>query len=299
MLALVALAALVAGLVSGGGGDTEGDGRTLEITAGEKTVLRVDLAGAASPADVRGRLSDADRSLRRALVVRRGAATIRYRLDRERALAAAAGLGEGGGRAEVAAQPVSASIDAPVVAQKLRNNCETASLQTLLATRGVEAEQLDLQAQLPRSGPPDPVDEGGTRVWGDPELGYVGRPEGGGVAGGFGVYQQPVMGVAARRGVKLRDMTGEPIETVRERILEGHAVMVWIALAPGGPYGEWQSPEGKPIRVTFNEHTLVLNGVRPNGDFEVVNPLEGTREVWSESRVEAARELLERRALST
>ena len=44
-------------------------------------------------------------------------------------------------------------IEAPVIAQKLRNNCETAGLSVLLATRGVRAGQLDLQNDLPRSGP--------------------------------------------------------------------------------------------------------------------------------------------------
>jgi len=105
---------------------------------------------------------------------------------------------------------VTSRIEAPVIAQKLRNNCETAGLSVLLATRGVRAGQLDLQNDLPRSGPIDPDDSGAQRVWGDPERGDVGRANGGGVG----------------RGVTLRDLTGQPSAVVYERVRAGGAVMV-------------------------------------------------------------------------
>ena len=59
----------------------------------------------------------------------------------------------GSAAVQVVRRPVTSRIEAPVIAQKLRNNCETAGLSVLLATRGVRAGQLDLQNDLPRSGP--------------------------------------------------------------------------------------------------------------------------------------------------
>jgi hypothetical protein len=66
------------------------------------------------------------------------------------------------------------------VPQLLRNNYETAALSMLLATRGVSVDQLTLQRRLRRSGPldPQPGDAGRLPIWGDPDLGFVGRANG-------------------------------------------------------------------------------------------------------------------------
>lgn len=112
------------------------------------------------------------------------------------------------GATSVVAQRGRRSFPAPVIAQRLHNNCESAALEVLLATHGIRVDQLRLQAALPRSGPLDPQGTGPDRVWGDPDLGFVGRADGGGTAGGFGAYPRPVAAVAARYEMPLRNMTG-------------------------------------------------------------------------------------------
>lgn len=193
---------------------------------------------------------------------------------------------------------IASFIRAPVIAQALRNNCESAALSILLATRGVRVAQLALQAGLPRSGPVDPTDEAGIRVWGDPERGFVGRADGGGTAGGFGVYPGPVAALARRRGVALQTLTGRTPSSIYRQLRAGHAVMAWIGLTDG-PYGEWQSPGGRTVKVNFGEHTVVLNGIRQDGSLRVVNPLRGTTEIWSAARFEMLWNRLGRRALAT
>jgi uncharacterized protein YvpB len=222
---------------------------------------------------------------------------IRYRLDRSAAVRRALALGADGGTVAVARQPIASLISAPVVRQAQRNICEAAALEILLATTGVEADQLRLQARFPRSGSPDPQESPTGRVWGDPELGYVGRPDGGGSAGGFGVYPGPVRSVAREYGRRLDDLTGAAPRHVYRRLLQGRAVMAWVGLSEG-PYGEWSSPSGRRVRVNFGEHTVVLTGVRPDGQLRVVNPLEGTRETWTEQKFESMWALLDRRALA-
>lgn len=88
-------------------------------------------------------------------------------------------------------RPAASRRRVPVVRQLLRNNCETAALSMLLAARGVNVHQLTLQRRHPRSGPLDPQRRGAGRlpIWGDPDRGFVGRANGGGTNGGFGVYQ--------------------------------------------------------------------------------------------------------------
>lgn len=229
--------------------------------------------------------------------VRRGGATLVVHYDVAGTVARAARLGAEGGQASVVRRVLSSRIDAPVLRQAQRNTCESAALEILLATKGVRVDQATLQAQLPRSGPLDPAGTGPSRVWGDPERGYVGRPDGGGVAGGFGVFQRPVAGVARRHGVRLEDVTGQAPAAIYDRLRAGRAVMVWVGLSDG-PYGGWRSPEGRRVRVNFGEHTVVLTGIRRNGSVRVSNPLQGTAETWTPETFELMWQRLDRRALA-
>jgi len=231
----------------------------------------------------------------------RGSAQITYALDRADAARQAVADGPRGGLVQVPRRAIASRITAPVIAQKLRDNCEAAALQILLATVGVSSEQLALQSEIPRDGPLDPLDPQGTatsQVWGDPDRGFVGRADGGGTAGGFGVYQAPIAALALRHGRRLADLSGASPASVYQRLLDGHAVMAWVGLADG-PYGQWRTPAGRLVRVNFNEHAVVLNGFTAAGMVQVTNPLMGTREVWSKQTFEAMWNRLGRRALST
>jgi len=232
------------------------------------------------------------------LLVRRGRGRVVYQLRRAPALRRALALGLRGGTVRVPAAAVAASVRAPVVRQALRNNCETASLEILLATTGRRVEQLRLQRELAASGPLDPVGSGPSRLWGDPELGFVGRPAGGGVAGGFGVYQRPIAALARREGRRLRDLTGQPTGSIYRRLRSGRAVMAWVGLTDG-PYETWRSPGGRPVAANLGEHAVVVSGIRRDGGLEVVNPLRGTFEIWSQEKFESWWARLGRRALST
>lgn len=226
-----------------------------------------------------------------------GRGRVRYQLDRDGALSAALRLGPKGGQVDVPSRFLSSRIAAPLVRQVKRNICEAAALEMLLAARGRRVNQLRLQGLLPRSGPIDPVGSGSERVWGDPELGYVGRPAGGGTAGGFGVYQGPVAQVANRLGIAVTDVSGGPAPEVYRQLARGIPVMVWIGLSEG-PYARWRSPEGKRITVNLGEHTVLLAGILADGRLRVLNPLVGTLEYWTKQDFERKWDRLDRRALA-
>lgn len=230
--------------------------------------------------------------------IRRHRARIVHSLDRSRAVSEAFRLTSTGGTVPIESRPVEATISAPVIKQRLRNNCEATALEILLASRGVESDQLTLQKQLRRDGPLDPQGDGADKVWGDPDFGFVGRSDGGGTAGGFGVYPGPIASLASRYEVKLRNLSGRPPRDVYRRLLAGDAVMVWVGLADG-PYSRWRSPRDAEIEVNLNEHTVVLNGIDRRGGLSLVDPLSGTRQTWSKSKFESMWRLLGRRALST
>lgn len=289
--------ALVVGIGSSALSSVSGASRlkAIEIYAGQRRLLEVEVRRGRRPdaAALRGALSA---RLSRGTIASRGNARISYVYDVEATTRRALALGGDGGRVQAVRTARSARIIAPVVRQFQRNACEAGALHILLATTGARVSQQELQAAFPRSGPLDPVGTGPQRTWGDPDRGYVGRPEGGGAAGGFGVYPGPVAATARRYGRRLEELTRTAPGRIYARLLAGRAVMAWIGLSDG-PYDAWRSPEGSPIQVNFGEHTIVLTGIERDGDLRVVNPLRGTVERWSRPRFEAAWELLGRRAL--
>lgn len=294
----VAVVAYVARALGSNGSDTE-TSHVINFSAQGRPVARVnteafDLQAAGERARFRRVVMN---RVPQTISIRRAGVRRTFRLSRREAASAALLLGDRGGNVSVATSPSAVRIAAPSIKQKLRNNCEATALQILLRTTGRGASQLRLQAELTRSGPLDPVGTGSNRTWGDPDLGFVGRPDGGGTAGGFGVYPGPVKQLAAKRGVALRDLTGEPARRIYTTLLAGNAVMVWVGLGDG-PYSSWRSPSGRSINVNLNEHTVVLNGLDRSGRLTVVNPLNGRTERWSKQKFETMWELLGRRALA-
>ncbi len=270
----------------------------LEVPGRPTATLQVSSYERAGPVDRGALAAQVFRFVPARREVSSGPAHISYRYGRGHAVSAIAALGARGGTVSVSRTPFAATIDAPVIGQVERNDCETTALQILMTTVGRHIDQRTLQAQVARSGPLDPRGSGPNEVWGDPSQGFVGRPEGGGAAGGFGVYQRPIAALARRHGVTLSDLSGSSPSRLYARVLGGHAVMVWIALA-NGPYQSWRSPSGRPVTVNFGEHSLVITGVSADGQVTVDDPLSASRLTWTRADFEARWRLLGRRALST
>lgn len=225
-----------------------------------------------------------------------GSLTQTVELNQEKLEQRLAALDEGGGTVVVPEKTVASRLDVPVIQQAFRNNCETAALSMLLASAGVDQDQLDLQAQIAEAKPLDPkIGPGGQQIWGDPNRGFVGRPDGGGPAGGFGVFEQPILDLASRFAKPI-DLSRRPPERVYQRLLAGHAVMTWIGLSDG-PYESWTSPAGDQVTVNFGEHTVLLTGIAGNRIF-VNDPIDGVKKVWTRAEFEAMWDLLDRRAIS-
>lgn len=261
----------------------------IELVAGDDVVASIEPVEADRLAAGRGRLP-----VKAERIVKQGSARLTLRVD-EPALRDALAEAEGGSRVEVPERTISSKIDAPIFQQAFQDNCETAALSILLSTVGVEKDQLDLQEQITAAEPLDPeIAADGKTIWGDPDLGFVGRVDGGGPAGGFGAFTGPVMELASRWSNPV-DLTGVDPQEVYSRLRSGRAVMVWIGLSDG-PYTSWRSPEGRKVTVNYGEHTVVLTGIE--GDQISVNdPIDGLRKVWTKADFEAKWDLLDNRAI--
>lgn len=298
-LGLLGVGALIAGVLMTSSADEERppadsqDNVTLRL--GEKTLAsrRVDELGAPSARQElvaklpkRQRERERDSRARRTLEIDRDATLKRLdrALERDELVVS------------VAATPVAARHRLPIVKQVYRNNCETAALSMLLAAEGIKADQADLQRRLPASGPLDPEPDGAGFVWGDPDAGFVGRVDGGGTSGGYGVYEPPIAELAREAGASPELLTGTKPSAIYDRLLEGRPVMVWVGLSDG-PFETWKTPEGAEVTGNFGEHTVVLTGL--DGDSISVNdPLQGVRTTWTRAQFGTMWERLGRRALT-
>jgi uncharacterized protein YvpB len=227
-----------------------------------------------------------------------GKAKITYAVDRGAAASRLRrAVREGGGTVVVPERAVASTITVPLIPQTLQNDCEVASLSMVLGYAGHPVGQLALQGQVVHAKPLDPSSgPQGEEVWGDPALGFVGRADGGGPAGGFGVYQGPIRALARVHGLTMTDLSGQPPAKVYASLLAGHPVLAWVALS-AGPYATWTSPAGKSIKVNYGEHAVVLTGVEA-GAVDLNDPLSGTRTSWSKPQFEEMWAGLGHRALA-
>ncbi len=301
VLALAAIAVVVEAASTGSGGSATQSSSLEGVEASGR--VRVELDGRTVADQPTSRLSG--RRYQAALIARipatttigDGQAKVRVRTDRRTLARDVKGaVTAGGGNVTVPSTPIAASIQVPVVKQTLQDDCEATALSMLLRFAGKRVDQLTLQRQVARSGPLDPEEGPEGEVWGDPRLGFVGRADGSGTAGGFGVYQGPIAALARRHGVDTLDLTRKSPAAIYRTLLSGNPVLVWVGLSEG-PYASWHSPAGKVVTVNYGEHAVLLTGV--NGDDVTVNdPLSGERLTWPKSQFEAMWDLLGRRALA-
>lgn len=298
LCALLAVAVAIAAAISAGSGGGAGASRpspaAVRIELNGTTVARMRAGVTRRPTA----LATALRALPSRFVAHLGRAKITYAVDRGGTAAALRRtLLRGGDDVEAVARPVASTIAVPLIKQRLRDDCEATALAMILGYAGRPVGQLALQREVAHARPLDPTTTAsGTEIWGDPSLGFVGRADGGGPAGGFGVYQGPIRALARRRGLAMVDLSGRPPSRVYSALLAGRPVLAWVALA-SGPYASWTSPGGKPIRVNFGEHAVVLTGLA-GGLVEVNDPLSGERLSWSKAQFEQMWAGLGRRALA-
>lgn len=302
LLALLAIFAVVVAVVVGiraasGGGIVNSPPpppAMVQLKLGEATLARISVAPAGNPAAIRTALSRVPN--RR--VARTGKAKVTYATDRAATgVALRHALRSGGGTVAVVERAISSSIAVPLIAQVLPDDCEATALAMVLGYSGRSIDQLALQHQVAHAPPLDPTTgPNGEEIWGDPARGFVGRADGGGPAGGFGVYQVPIRALAQRHGLEMTDLTGVRPDRLYAALLAGHPVLAWVALS-AGPYARWTSPAGKEIQINYGEHAVVLTGIDGAG-VHVNDPLSGERLIWSRPQFEQMWAGLGHRALA-
>ncbi|QGQ94168.1 hypothetical protein EHS13_04225 [Paenibacillus psychroresistens] len=155
-------------------------------------------------------------------------------------------------------------IDVPAMSQfpDYYNGCEITSLAMLVNYLKLPFNRQELIRMLVKDETPlQNAEDGSIEVWGDPDLGFVGDITGKKM--GYGVYHKPIGDLLAQiSNGHMVDLTGNEFTEIERQISQGNPVVVWTTsnFTSVNNWVEWKSIDGRTIRATFEEHTVLLVG---------------------------------------
>lgn len=146
-------------------------------------------------------------------------------------------------------------VSVPVVFHRQEHSlsCEVAALKMALGAQGVEVAEQELISKLPF----DPTLRT-NGVWGDPNIGFVGKIDGQMMVDGYGVHWDPI----AKLGQKYAAtevMRAGSVSQLAKHIKNGNPVIIWMHYGNGQTH-TWNTIKGKKITGIHGEHTIVAYG---------------------------------------
>jgi uncharacterized protein YvpB len=157
------------------------------------------------------------------------------------------------------------TIPVPIYRQTRNLNCETAALQMGLAYYGHYYSQDGLFAyENPDLRRAQWIN--GVLHWGDPYTNFVGDVNGSETnLTGYGVYYPVILSIARSHGVP-NAYGGEGFSpaTIYAELAAGHPVQIWMEAQWSRPaVRTWIAWDGRSIRYSLAEHSVILTGVSP------------------------------------
>jgi uncharacterized protein YvpB len=157
------------------------------------------------------------------------------------------------------------TIAVPIYRQTRNLNCETAALQMGLAYYGHYYSQDALFAyENPDLRRAVVAANGAVLQWGDPYTNFVGNVNGSETAHtGYGVYYPVILSIARSHGLpNAYGGQGLSAATVYAELAARHPVQIWMEARWSRPaMGTWTAWDGRRIRYSLAEHSVILTGV--------------------------------------
>jgi uncharacterized protein YvpB len=182
-------------------------------------------------------------------------------------------------------------LPVPIYRQDMSLDCETAAMQMALAAWGHYHTQSYLFSfENPDTRPPVMGPNKRVLRWGDPYTNFVGNVNGSdAVPTGYGIYYPPIVSIARAQGAPFASGgEGYAAPTIYEAVAAGHPVMVWVEVGWYRPWlGTWTAWDGRPVRYSLAEHTVVLTGISA-GQLRVNDPWKGTVSWVGKSKFETS-----------
>jgi uncharacterized protein YvpB len=165
----------------------------------------------------------------------------------------------------VAAPAGTVTIAVPIYRQTRNLNCETAALQMGLAYYGHYYSQDALFAyENPDLRRAVVGANGAVLQWGDPYTNFVGSVNGSETAHtGYGVYYPVILSIARSHGLpNAYGGAGFSPATIYAELGARHPVQIWMEARWSRPaLGTWTAWDGRRIRYSLAEHSVILTGV--------------------------------------
>ncbi|HHT7188864.1 TPA: S-layer homology domain-containing protein [Bacillus cereus] len=181
---------------------------------------------------------------------------------------------------------------------ELYNGCEVVSLQMLVEYyTGRSVNKVNFAFQMPFDNTRLQKQGGQFKVWGDPDVGFVGDVTG--RTPGYAINPGPLKQLLDQyaRGTNL---TGNNFSVLESYVRNGKPVVTWVTVALNNPRPTvtWKTPQGKTIYARMNTHAVVLTGVDDNYVY-YNDPFYGTKNVKiSKARFESIYNQMGKKALS-
>lgn len=156
--------------------------------------------------------------------------------------------------------------DVPVISQRpeLPTGCEMTAVTMMLQSAGVNISKIQVANETPRSS--------------DGNKGFVGSPYS---TSGWWVFPSGIAPVVRRHLGTAQIMTGANLDAIKDKLIHGHVVVVWVANMNG-----------------FINHSLALTGYSNSGYLLYNNPWTGRKESISVSEFMTKWARDQKRALS-
>ncbi|MGA9226994.1 MAG: SH3 domain-containing protein [Mesobacillus sp.] len=155
-------------------------------------------------------------------------------------------------------------MNIPVIAQRpeLPSGCEVTSLAMALRYYGVNVDKTVLAKQMPYDSTKLVRNaDGSIKVWGDPNVGFVGTPFG----NGYTINPVPLKKVLDQYRPGGIALTGKNFSEIERYISQGKPVLVWFTINYEMPKArEWKTPAGKTINAARPLHNVVITGTDAN-----------------------------------
>ncbi|RHW42583.1 hypothetical protein D1B31_03030 [Neobacillus notoginsengisoli] len=155
-------------------------------------------------------------------------------------------------------------LNVPLIAQKpeLPTGCEVTSLAMALNYYGVKVSKGTLAKKMPYDSTKLVRNSNGSiRIWGDPNVGFIGNPFG----NGYTINPGPLKKLLDQYRPGGINLTGKNFSEVEAHVKNGAPVLVWITLDYEMPSARsWKTASGKTISAPRPLHCVVVTGVDAN-----------------------------------
>jgi uncharacterized protein YvpB len=141
----------------------------------------------------------------------------------------------------------------------LPSGCEADALAMALAYYHMNIKNMTLANLMPRDRTPLIKNRNGSiRIWGDPEVGFIGNPYGLGIT----INPTPLKRVLdhyRKGGIALY---GKDFSVIQNYVNQGKPTLVWFTINHKMPLMRyWKTPKGKTIYAPHPLHCSVVTGV--------------------------------------